>query len=252
MSGTIPSLTVQGAQARICLERPEQANRLDNADLDCLMTHLIRIDEDPAIRVVRIATKGKHFCAGYNFSDLEQGSDGTLFERVIDRLENLRPVTIAEVQGGAFGGASDLALACDFRIGGAHASLTMPAARFGLHLYGGLLQRYVSRLGLNAAKRLILTAERLDAEALLNVGFLTHLVREPESVSESAEQLAQQIATLAPLAVAGMKQQLNAIARGTFDPQALAENVRLCSESEDFQEGLRALEEKRAPVFKGR
>jgi len=252
VTGAPPSLSVEEGLASICLQRPAQANRREDADLHCLLRHFDAIEADPSIRVVRLQAQGRHLCAGYNVGDLPAGADGALFERVTERLENLRPVTLAEVQGGVYGGASDLALACDFRLGSAAAVLQMPAARFGLHLYGGLLQRYVSRLGLNQAKRLILTAEKLAAEELLAIGFLTELLDSPQALAERGQQLAGQIAALAPLALAGMKQQLNAIARGSYDPLLQAENVRRCNASADFQEGLAALAQRRAPCFEGR
>ncbi|MFB8831568.1 enoyl-CoA hydratase/isomerase family protein [Azotobacter sp. CWF10] len=178
--------------------------------------------------------------------------DGGRFETVADTLENLRPLTIAEVQGGVFGGATDILLACDFRLGGPAAQMLMPAARFGLHLYAGLFQRYVSRLGLNAAKRLILACEKLDARGMLEVGLLTHLYDSPERLVEATEALAANLVELAPLALVGMKRHLNAAARGTLDRTAVEEDVRRCSASADFQEGLRALGEKRPPRFEGR
>src|ERR687893_246892 len=82
---------------------------------------------------------------------------------MVDRLEAVRVPTIARLQGGVYGGATDLALACDFRIGHEGIEMVMPAGRLGVHYYASGLRRYVSRLGLNTAKRLFLTAERLDA-----------------------------------------------------------------------------------------
>ena len=62
-------------------------------------------------------------------------------------LEDARPVTLALIQGGVYGGGTDLALACDFRFGTPEADMFMPAARLGLHFYPRGLERYVSRLG---------------------------------------------------------------------------------------------------------
>lgn len=251
MSGSIPSLEIEGAVATVRLERPQQANRLEEADLRALLEHFERIEAEPQVRIVLLRSSGKYFCAGYNLGDLEVGGDASSFERVANALEKLRPLTVAEVQGGVYGGASDLLLACDFRLGGPAAEMLMPAARFGLHLYGGLLERYVSRLGLNAAKRLIFGCEKLDAGQMLEVGLLTHLLQSREQLAEGVEALAGQLASLAPLAVAGMKRHLNAIARGALDRQALAADIQRCALSADLREGLRAQQEKRPPVFKG-
>ncbi|SEJ62700.1 Enoyl-CoA hydratase/carnithine racemase [Azotobacter beijerinckii] len=251
MSGIPPSLEISGTLATVRLQRPDKANRLEEADLTALLEHFARIEADPWVRVVLLRSSGRHFCAGYSFDDLAAAGDGGRFEDVADALENLRPLTIAEVQGGVFGGATDILLACDFRLGGPAAEMLMPAARFGLHLYAGLFERYVSRLGLNAAKRLILACEKLDARSMLETGLLTHGYDSPERLAEASEALAANLAALAPLAVAGMKRHLNAVARGTLERTAVEADVRRCAASADFQEGLRALREKRPPQFEG-
>lgn len=252
MSENLPSLSIEGEIATLRLERPEQANRLGNADLEQLLAHFRAIEADPTVRVVVLRAGGKHFCAGYHLGDLESEGDDGRFEAVAQGLEALRPVTIAAVQGGAYGGATDLLLACDFRVGCSAAEMQMPAARFGLHLYGSLLERYVTRLGLNATKRLILATERLSAEQMLAVGVLTHLVEEPKGLDDEVEGLAERLAGMAPLAVSAMKHYLNRIARGELDRAALAADIRRCAESADLAEGLQALQERRPPRFSGR
>lgn len=252
MTATLPVLERDEHVATITLNRPDQANRLGDDDLNRLLEHFRSIEADPSIRVVVLQARGKHFCAGYHLGDLESGGDGDLFEAVAQALEALRPVTIAAVQGGAYGGASDLLLACDFRVGSGAAEVRMPAARFGLHLYGSLLERYVTRLGLNVAKRLILSAERIGAGEMREVGFLTHLVDEPQALEGEVQALAERLAGLAPLAVSAMKRNLNRIARGELDRAALEADIQHCADSDDLAEGLRAMQERRAPCFRGR
>ncbi|MFC0708633.1 enoyl-CoA hydratase/isomerase family protein [Azorhizophilus paspali] len=181
MSGGIPSLDICGPLATLRLRWPDKANRLGEADLSALLECLARVEAAAQVRVL-LRAEGRHFCAGYSFDDLATAGDGERFEAMADTLENLRPLTVAEVQGAVFGGATDILLACDFCLGGPAAQMLMPAARFGLHLYAyaGLFRRYVSRLGLNAAKRLILACEKLDARGMLEVGLLTH-VRQPRT-----------------------------------------------------------------------
>lgn len=252
MNGTTPALIIQGHQAIISLERPQQANRLEAEDLEVLMQHLARVQKIPDVRVLRLRASGKHFCAGFNLHQLDEASgDGKAFEALTDALEALRPITIAEVQGGVYGGATDLLLCCDFRFGSAAAELQMPAARIGLHLYGGLLRRYVSRLGLNAAKRLILAAEKIPADQMLALGVLTHKVEDPSRLQVEADRFAQGVAEMAPLALAGMKEAMNAIARGEYAPVLVEQNIARCAASRDFNEGVAALTEKRKPVFSG-
>ena len=155
------------------------------------------------------------------------------------------------VAGGVYGGATDLALCCDFRIGDTTAQMFMPAARLGLHYYESGMVRYVSRLGVNAAKMLFLTARRIQAEEMFRIGYLTTLCRAGE-LDAAVDDLVKDLSAMAPLAVAGMKRAINEIARDELDSAAFAERARQCFQSEDIKEGLRAFHEKRAPRFSGR
>ncbi|CAG9165274.1 enoyl-CoA hydratase/isomerase family protein [Cupriavidus respiraculi] len=248
-----PQLTVEGAVATITLRRPDVANRLSPADLHALQRHLDTVNATDSVLVLRFASTGKYFCSGYDIGALggaaEEGA--VVFGDVMDAIENARPVTIAAIQGGVYGGATDLCLACDFRIGVPECDMFMPAARLGLHFYRGGLERYVSRLGLNAAKRLFLTAKRIDADTMLQVGFLTELVP-ADALAARVEALSDTLAGMAPIALLGMKQHLNAISRGALDTAALQRDMRRSESSEDIREGAAAWKEKRPPVFKGK
>src|SRR5688500_11805609 len=126
--------------------------------------------------------------------------------------EDAQPGTSPVLQGRVYGGATDMALACDVRVRTHGVDMFMPAARLGLHFYPRGLERYVSRLGVNAAKRLFLTAERIDAEEMSAIGFLTHLVA-LEELQPTADRLAVVLSGMAPIALLGMKKHLNRIAR---------------------------------------
>ena len=250
-----PQLTLEGALATIEFRRPRQANRVEPGDLEVLHRHLEEVERDGALRVLVFRGRGKHFSAGYTIQALPGGEGGSRggdgFERLVNRVEDLAVVTIAAVNGGVYGGSTDLALACDFRIGVTTAELLMPAARLGLHYYERGLYRYVSRLGLNHAKELFLTARKIDAQRMFQMGYLTELV-EPERLDARVRELADTVAGLAPLAVAGMKRALNEIARGALDSAALKARVEQSAGSQDLREGVQAWQEKRAPRFTGR
>ena len=248
-----PALVVQGAVATITLRRPACANRLSPADLAHLRTHIDTVNQTESVRVLRLQAVGKYFCSGYDISSLADpdAASSLVFGQTVDLLEQARPVTVAVVHGGVYGGATDLALACDFRIGSKHANMFMPATRLGLHFYPGGLRRYVQRLGLDKAKRLFLTAERLDAKQMLDYGFLTDLA-EPDNLAHAVQRLTQTLLEMAPLPLVGVKQHLNLIAQGQFDPDAIEQNVLKSERSSDIQEGARAWKEKRTPNFTGR
>jgi enoyl-CoA hydratase/carnithine racemase len=241
-------------RATITLNRPRHLNRLHREDLLALQAHFDRLAIDATLRVVVLSGRGRMFCAGFNIDELGAASDGTadprLFERTVDALEALPVPTIARLNGSVFGGATDLALACDFRVGITGMELRMPAARLGLHYYASGLSRYVSRLGLSAAKRLFLLAEAAGAEQLLRLGYLDELV-EPERLDAATERIAASLLAGAPLALRGMKRSLDELARGELVPHRLREREARCAESADLREGLAAFAEKRAPRFEG-
>lgn len=246
---TAPTLHIQGAIATITLNRPERANLLAPDDLATIAAHIDTVNRDPAVLVLRLQSTGKYFCSGYDIGRIDAARTLS-FEDMVNALEDARPVTLALLQGGVYGGATDLALACDFRIGVSGIDLFMPAARLGLHFYPRGLERYVSRLGLDVAKRLFLTAERIQADEMKAIGFLTHLV-EPDALADRAEALTHTLAGMAPLALLGMKRHLNHIATGRLDAVALQRDIERTLHSNDLQEGRAAWAEKRAPRFSG-
>jgi enoyl-CoA hydratase/carnithine racemase len=252
-SADTPSLSVDGHVATIRLRRPGHANRLGPQDLAVLREHLDRVNADDAVRVLRFQSDGKYFCSGYDISSLASDSapSSLYFGQTMDLIEAARPVTIAAVQGGAYGGGTDLCLACDFRIGTPQSDMFMPATRLGLHFYAGGMSRYVTRLGLDQAKRLFLTAEKIQADEMLRIGFLTELVPQ-EMLSARLDALSAQIAAMAPIPLFGEKAHLNRIARGELDLAAIEQAVLRSEQSRDLAEGARAWKEKRAPDFTGR
>src|SRR6266536_5569723 len=164
-TASAPVLEILGARATIRLNRPKHLNRLQAEDLDALLKLFDRIEADPAIRVLVLTGTGRTFSAGYDLNSLaeratsavEQKSAGSAFEVVVNRLEDLSVPTICRLNGGVYGGATDLALACDFRIGVDTCEMFMPAARLGLHYYKRGITRYVTRLGADNARKLFLT-----------------------------------------------------------------------------------------------
>ncbi|WP_028354215.1 enoyl-CoA hydratase/isomerase family protein [Bordetella petrii] len=247
-----PQLTVDGAVATVRLRKPAVANRLSPHDLDALRAHLETVNGDERILVLRFVAEGKYFCSGYDISSLAADSapSSLYFGATIDLVEAARPVTIAAVQGGVYGGGTDLCLACDFRLGTPQADMFMPATRLGLHFYAGGMTRYVTRLGVDQAKRLFLTADRIGAEEMLRIGVLTELVA-ADQLDSRLQALTGQLADMAPQALLGVKRHLNLIARGQIDVQQIEQAVLRSERSRDIAEGARAWKEKRKPRFTG-
>jgi len=255
-AASAPILEITGARATVRLNRPKHLNRLQAEDLGELLKLFDRVEADPAIRVLVLTGTGRAFSAGYDLnsvaeravSDQEQQSAGSAFEVVVNRLEDLAVPTICRLNGGVYGGSTDLALACDFRIGVDTAEMFMPAARFGLHYYRSGIERYVSRLGVDNAKRLFLTAQRITAPEMLRIGYLTAMVPE-EALDEEVDKLANILAANAPVAMAGMKRAINEFARGKLDSAAADQRHRDSMRGDEIKEGVKALAEKRPPRF---
>ena len=242
-------------RATITLQRPQHHHRLHRADLLALQAHFRSLAANPAARVLVITASGPVFCSGFHLGELEEAhaasADPRLFEHTVDALEALPLPTVARLNGSVYGGATDLALACDFRVGVDGLQLRMPAARLGLHYYPSGLRRYVSRLGLATAKRLFLLAESVPAAELLALGYLDRLVPAAQLDAE-VDRIAAALAAGAPLAVRGMKASLNEIANGDCRLDRLRQREALCAASADLQEGKAAFADKRPPQFSGR
>ena len=152
------------------------------------------------------------FCSGFTISAIGDQLDER-FERMLDRLEALPIPTIAAIQGGVYGGGTDLALCCDIRLGVEDSRMFMPAARFGIHYYSGGLRRYVRNLGLTASKKLFLPGMEIDAAEMLRIGFLTEVV-ESSALDARLTEYLRSITATEGSAVGSMKDHLHRFAEG--------------------------------------
>ncbi len=113
---TPPQLAIDGPIATLRLCRPAQANRLELDDLKAIRAHIDALNATPSVRVVLVRGEGKHFCSGFHIDTVPQVDAPALFEALCSAWESVEPITVAVLHGGVWGGATDLALACDFRL----------------------------------------------------------------------------------------------------------------------------------------
>lgn len=252
-----PVLQVVGPLATITLNRPAHRNRLQDEDLQALLRQFEVVQDQTAVRVLVLRARTRPdapvFSAGYHIGQFQGGHAGgeLAFEHVPDALARLRVVTLCALSGSVYGGATDLAMACDFRLGVQGMSLRMPAAALGLHYYPSGLRRFIARLGLGATRRLFLRADDVGADDLLAMGYLDALVPAAD-LDPTVDQWVTRLTQMAPLALQGMKQTIQEMAWGEERMADWRAREALTKASADFAEGRAAFAERRAPRFNGR
>ncbi|MBV9396146.1 MAG: enoyl-CoA hydratase/isomerase family protein [Methylobacteriaceae bacterium] len=256
-AGTTPVLAIEGSRATVRLNRPRQLNKITPDDIGALLDAFDTIERQEAVRVVILTGTGRAFSGGYDLADIaerqkqpsQQPTTRAGFEALANRIEDFPLPTICRLNGGVYGGSTDLALACDFRIGIEACEMLMPAARLGLHYYPSGIRRYVSRLGVGAAKKLFLTAQKIDAAEMLRIGYLDAVVP-ADQLDSRVDALADILAANAPKVLRGMKAAINEIARDAFDADAARSRHQESTRGREIKEGLAAFKEKRSPDFR--
>lgn len=250
------------------LNRPKVMNCLNSQLLRALVSACNELREDRTTRVVGVVGAGlKTFCAG---ADLTERKGMTAYETVdyiglinaaFRALETLPQTVIGAINGSAFGGGTELALACDLRVMASDASLRLTEVKLGIIPGAGGTQRLPRLIGVSKAKELILTAAPLGAEQGLNLGLIHRVVKDTAAAEDAfhepllneVRKWAKEIATAAPLS---LKQAKFAIDQG-YDRDleaglALETKAYLqLLNSKDRLEGLAAFAEKRTPVYRG-
>lgn len=248
---------VDNGVATVTLNRPEKRNAMNSAVLEGLDHYFGELDDNKEVRVVIVRAEGKAFCSGLDLRELNarQQSDEDAETGIIDllaKIENCRHPTIAMVQGDALAGGCELALHCDLRVASDAARFGMPLARIGLVVPFRLGQKLVEIVGPAFTKQILFTGQPILAQRAYEIGMLHRLVP-AESLEEETVQLARSIAVNAPLSLSGMKQSISRMIslRKTIEFEDLQVLVRDARKSKDADEGVRAMLEKRKPVFRG-
>ena len=251
------ALAREDGVAIVTLDRPARRNAVTLAMWRKLGALFHGFAKERSVRAVILTGAGGHFSAGADIGEFatlrHTVALGIAYEDAVEACETaiaeLAKPTIAAVAGYCVGGGCGLALACDFRIAARDARFAITPAKLGI-VYGLRETRYLYRaVGLAHAKRILFTAEQLDAGEALRIGLVERVVE--GAPLEAARALAAQLAALAPRSIAGAKHILNALAEGRAEP---AEAARLTAEalaSADYREGVAAFGAKRRPRFTG-
>ena len=236
-------------------------NAISRAMLRELAEHVARVSATRDVRCVVLTGAGdKAFCAGADLKERATMSEPEVREflstlrRTLRALETSDCVFIAAVNGGAYGGGTELSLACDLRVASPTAELGLTEVRLGIIPGGGGTQRLARLIGPGRAKELILTGRRVSAAEALGLGLVNQVAATPAALRDAALAMADAVAQAAPVAVAQAKHAIDEGLSKELDA-ALAlelEKYEGVLKTEDRLEGLRAFAEKRAPVWKGR
>lgn len=250
----------RGAIAIWTIDRPERFNALSRAVVRELGLLAREADTDRSLRaVVLTGAGGKAFCAGADLKerkgmDMEEVRDFLSLYRVCFRdIEKLRVPVIAAIDGVAFGGGLELALACDLRVASRGAIVGLTETSLGIIPGAGGTQRLTRLIGPGKAKDLILFARRLDASAALALGVVEHVAAEGQSALDAALALAAPLEQAAPIAIGAALDAIDSATELSLEEGLSYE--RVCYErtlvSADRLEAIEAFNAKRKPAFKG-
>ncbi|MEO0651468.1 MAG: enoyl-CoA hydratase-related protein [Planctomycetota bacterium] len=258
-SPELVSVVREGDLVWLTIERPEVMNCLSFPTLKRLRTLCEELREDLSVRCILITGAGeKAFCAGADLKERKTMPAERVPEfvknirRTMDDVEALPQPTIAVVNGFAFGGGTELLLACDLRVAASSAKFGLTEVSLAIIPGAGGTQRLPRLVGKSRAKDLILTGRRIDAAEGERIG-LVNRVAEPADLHDAAREVANAIAANGPVAVRAAK---DAIDRGSELPieQGLkveAECYERTLPTQDRLEALAAFAEKRKPSFSG-
>jgi enoyl-CoA hydratase len=246
--------------AVVTLTRPDRLNAIGTDTLAALDAALTELEADASVRAFVVTGEGRAFCAGADIDELARLDGAAGFARfvraftdVLDRLERNPKPSVAAIDGAAFGGGLELALACDLRAASDAARLAVPEIKLGLLPGAGGTQRLPRLIPRGVALQMLLTGSPLGAVEAHRLGLVNELSGDSPAVVV-AMRLARELAAGPPLALGAAKHlvQRGATLSLTDAIDLERETVAGLFATDDAAEGLTAFRTKRAPEFRGR
>lgn len=244
----------------VTLNRKGALNSLNGPLVETLGETFYELRYDDEVRVVIVTGAGeKAFCAGADLAERREMDDSEVRRRIDDYREVFRRIaalpkpTICAINGYAFGGGLELAMACDLRVVDEDTKIGLTEVKLGIIPGAGGTQRLSRLVGVARAKELIFTGARISGRRAADIGLSNYAVASEEVVDKS-QQLARQMLASAPIAVAQAKKAIDTGSEIDLESGLELESTAyaVTLPTEDRQEGLAAFKEKRTPEFEGK
>lgn len=246
--------------ALVTLDRPERLNAVNGVMHSELARFSRDFASDPELRVLILTGRGRAFCAGGDFSpdaNVTAGGGANMWieaRQIVDHILECDKPIISAVNGPAMGLGATVALLADVVVAGPNARFADPHVKMGIGAGDGGQLIWPALIGVNRAKYYLMTGEHIDGRQAVEMGLANFYVEKADELMPRALGIAEQLAAGAPKAIAASKMAVNAYLRAVSSlvlPLSLRYE-ELTMYSDDHREAVKAFQEKRPPVFKGR
>lgn len=255
------SCSLEGQIATIVMDHKEKRNALSHALIEEIMAALDDLREKQARAVVLRAPRGtKVWSAGHNIEELPAARRdplgwGDSLRIMVRAIQEFPAPVIALIEGGVWGGACEVAMACDILVATPDVTFAITPAKLGIPYNLSGLLTLLNAVPLPVAREMLFTAQPIPVAQALNLGIVNY-IRGADEMEAFVYGLAGKIVNNAPLSIAVMKEEMRLLASAHSMTPELFEQIqglrRVVYDSEDYQEGIAAFREKRRPQFQGR
>ncbi|MES2032797.1 MAG: enoyl-CoA hydratase-related protein [Pseudomonadota bacterium] len=246
--------------AVVTINRPEKKNAFNAEVIAALAEHFETLRDADGVRIVFLRGAGGAFSAGADLDWMRSAADWTVSENrddaqklaeMLQALAELPQLTVALVEGPAFGGGAGLVAACDYAVAAPDATFAFSEVKLGL-VAATIGPHVVAAIGPRRSKSLFATGRSFDATFAEKIGLIDEVVASAADLDDAMERLSIEIMACAPGAVAASKALVDAVAGLPIDEELIEETAKLIADrraSEEGQEGVRAFLDKRKPSW---